>query len=316
MSDTKERILRTALRLFARDGYEAVSVSDIAGELGITKGALYRHYRNKRAIFDSILARMAQRDAEQAGAHDLPEGPPEEMEAAYRAASLDDAAAFAKAMFRYWTQDEFAATFRRMLTLEQFRSAEMGALYQQYLAAGPVGYMADLFAGLGLPRPKEAAVEFYAPMFLLCSVYDGAEDREAVLSLLDGLLDRARARLTEERRKGDLMNGQNIVIRRETDSDHRAVENLVRESFWNVYRPGCHEHYVLHRLRSDPAFVPELDFVMEEDGRLIGQNMFMRAVIRADDGRDIPIMTMGPICIAPDLKRRGYGTRLLDYSLA
>lgn len=108
---------------------------------------------------------------------------------------------------------------------------------------------------------------------------------------------------------------ENIVIRRETEQDHRAVETLVRESFWNVYRPGCLEHYVIHRLRDDPAFVPELDLVMEQDGRLIGQNMFMRAAIRADDGRDIPIMTMGPICIAPDRKRQGYGKLLLDRSL-
>lgn len=107
----------------------------------------------------------------------------------------------------------------------------------------------------------------------------------------------------------------NIVIRRETPEDYRAVEALVRESFWNVYRPGCYEHYVLHCLRDDPAFVRELDFVMEEDGRIIGQNMFMRAVIKADDGRDVPIFTMGPICIANDRKRQGFGKILLDYSL-
>ena len=106
-----------------------------------------------------------------------------------------------------------------------------------------------------------------------------------------------------------------IIIRNETLADHRAVEYLVRESFWNVYRPGCLEHYALHVLRDDPAFVKELDFVMELDGRIIGQNMFMRAVIEADDGRQIPIMTMGPICIANDLKRQGYGKLLLDYSL-
>lgn len=106
-----------------------------------------------------------------------------------------------------------------------------------------------------------------------------------------------------------------MVIRGETEGDHRAVENLVRESFWNVYRPGCLEHYVLHRLRSDPAFVRELDFVMERDGRLIGQNVFVRASIRADDGGSIPIMTMGPICVAPAYKRQGYGKKLLDFSL-
>lgn len=111
------------------------------------------------------------------------------------------------------------------------------------------------------------------------------------------------------------MNTNDIIIRTETKEDYRAVENLVRESFWNVYRPGCSEHYVIHVLRGDPAFVKELDFVMEKDGELIGQNMFMRTVIEADDGRMIDVLTMGPIGITPALKRQGYGKRLLDYSL-
>ncbi|MBR3753693.1 MAG: N-acetyltransferase [Clostridia bacterium] len=105
------------------------------------------------------------------------------------------------------------------------------------------------------------------------------------------------------------------IIRLERTEEHRETETLIREAFWNVYRPGCLEHYVINRLRNDEAFVPELNFVMEKDGRLIGQNMFMRAVIKADDGSDIPIMTMGPICIANEFKRRGYGKILLDYSL-
>lgn len=107
----------------------------------------------------------------------------------------------------------------------------------------------------------------------------------------------------------------NIIIRNETPNDHREVETLVRDSFWNVYRPGCLEHYVLHVLRDDPAFIPELDFVMEKDGRIIGQNMFMRAVINADDGRQIPVLCMGPICIANEWKGQGYGKRLMDLSL-
>ena len=111
------------------------------------------------------------------------------------------------------------------------------------------------------------------------------------------------------------MNLNDIIIRSEKKAEYRKVENLVRESFWNVYKPGCSEHYVLHVLRDDLAFVKELDFVMERDGRLIGQNVFMRTVINSDDGRDIPVLTMGPICIAPELKRRGYGKMLLDYSL-
>ena len=112
------------------------------------------------------------------------------------------------------------------------------------------------------------------------------------------------------------MTTNDYSIRLETQEDYRAVENLVRESFWNVYRPGCSEHYVIHVLRDDPAFVKELDFVMQRlDGALIGQNMFMRTVINSDDGSDLDVLTMGPICITPELKRQGYGKALLDYSL-
>ncbi len=104
-------------------------------------------------------------------------------------------------------------------------------------------------------------------------------------------------------------------IRLEKETDHREVENLTREAFWNVYRPGCVEHYILHTFRKDPAFVPELDFVMEKGGRLIGHVMYARSEICADDGRRIPIMTFGPISIAPEYKRQGYGSRLLRHSM-
>ena len=108
---------------------------------------------------------------------------------------------------------------------------------------------------------------------------------------------------------------KDYTIRLERKEDEREVENLVRDSFWNVYRPGCLEHYVIHQLRNDEAFIPELDYVMEQDGRLIGQYIAMEAVIRSDDGCMIPIITMGPICIANDLKRQGYGKDLLDHFL-
>ncbi|MDD7458473.1 MAG: N-acetyltransferase [Treponema sp.] len=111
------------------------------------------------------------------------------------------------------------------------------------------------------------------------------------------------------------MNKNDVTIRLEKQSEYKEVENLVRESFWNVYRPGCSEHYVLHTLRNNPAFVKELDFVMEKDGQLIGQNVFVKTVIKTDAGKDIEVLTMGPICITPELKRKGYGKILLDYSL-
>ena len=107
----------------------------------------------------------------------------------------------------------------------------------------------------------------------------------------------------------------NYSIRVEEERDYSTVESLVRQAFWNVYRPGCSEHYVLHHLRSNPDFIPELAFVMEADGKIIGQNVFVRAQITKDDGTAFPILTMGPICIANEYKRKGYGKILLDYSL-
>ena len=111
------------------------------------------------------------------------------------------------------------------------------------------------------------------------------------------------------------MEDNEVIIRRERKEEERETEELVREAFWNVYRPGCLEHYVLHQLRNDPAFVPELDLVMVKDGKLIGQNMFMHASIQKDGGGEVPIMTMGPICVSPEYQRKGLGKVMLDESL-
>ena len=112
-----------------------------------------------------------------------------------------------------------------------------------------------------------------------------------------------------------MKRNNNYIIRLEAEADHKEVENLVRESFWNVYRPGAYEHYLIHEPRNNPDFVKELDFAMELDGRIVGQNAFTKAEILSDDGRRIPVLTMGPICIANHLKRQGYGKILLDHSL-
>lgn len=111
------------------------------------------------------------------------------------------------------------------------------------------------------------------------------------------------------------MNKKDIIIRLEKEEDYREVEELVRKSFWNVYRPGCTEHFVLKKLREDPNFISELDFVMEKNGKIIGQNVFVKTNIDLDNGSKLPIMTMGPICIANEYKRLGYGKMLLDYSI-
>ena len=177
MGNRKKEILIVALHLFARDGYEAVSVSQIAGELDMTKGALYRHYKSKRDIFDSIVKQMEQQDSEQARENEVPEESIEKTPEEYQNVSFDDFVEYSKSMFEYWTEDDFASSFRKMLTIEQFRSEEMQNLYQQYLVSGPVEYVKDLFKNMKIKNPEENAVKFYANMFFYYSMYDGAADK-------------------------------------------------------------------------------------------------------------------------------------------
>lgn len=210
MADTKERILMAALRLFAREGYEAVSVSDIAGELGLTKGALYKHFKNKRDIFDSIVARMVQVDGERSREYGVPEEPFDQSPSAYEQVSPENIRRFTLAQFTFWTEDEFASNFRKMLTLEQYRSAEMAELYSSCLAAGPLAYMEDIFREMskkGVLReadPKQLALAYYAPLFLLINMWDQTDDKAALTALLEGHIARfiqMNAAGTEERKK-------------------------------------------------------------------------------------------------------------------
>ena len=162
MGSTKEEIMTVALHLFAKNGYEAVSVSQIAGVLGMTKGALYRHYENKRDIFLHIVKRMEQQDSEQARQNEVPEESIEKIPEEYQNVSVEDFVGYSKSMFEYWTEDDFASSFRKMLTIEQFRSEEMQGLYQQYLSSGPAAYVKDLFESMGIAHAEENAVRFYA----------------------------------------------------------------------------------------------------------------------------------------------------------
>jgi AcrR family transcriptional regulator len=190
MGNRKEEILIVALHLFARDGYEAVSVSQIAGELDMTKGALYRHYKSKRDIFDSIVKRMEQQDSEQARENEVPEESIEKTPEEYQNVSFDDFVECSKSMFEYWTEDDFASSFRKMLTIEQFRSEGMQKLYQQYLVSGPAGYVKDLFKNMKIKDPEENAVKFYANMFFYYSVYDGAADKAKAKCQFEQMLDK------------------------------------------------------------------------------------------------------------------------------
>ncbi len=180
MSNRKEEILIVALHLFAIDGYEAVSVSRIAGELNMTKGALYRHFKSKRDIFDCIVRCMEKQDGELASDYDMPGDAKAKMPEKYENVALDVFLEYSKSMFEYWTEDDFASSFRKMLTIEQFRNEEMQDLYQKYLVTGPDFYVEELFESMGITGAKDKAVRLCAVMHFYYSIFDGTGDKEKV----------------------------------------------------------------------------------------------------------------------------------------
>lgn len=189
---TKLKILDVALQLFSQNGYLGMSMNDIAMQLGVTKPALYKHYTSKHEILERIAERMNEMDFERAKEYEMPETQPDDFADAYVKTPVEKIRAYSMAQFRYWTEEEFPAQFRKMLTLEQYRDAEMANLYQNYIATGPVEYMAAIFRKMtdSDGEAMQLALDFYGPMFLLYSIYDGAKDKETVFELLGKHIDR------------------------------------------------------------------------------------------------------------------------------
>ncbi len=201
--DTKERILKTALELFAQSGYLGTSMSDIAGELGITKGALYKHYTSKQEILSSIVERMNKMDYERAEEYEMPEVEPDGFAEAYLHTPIEKIRAYSMAQFDHWTKEHFPSNFRKMLTLEQYRDPKLAELYHDHLATGPTEYMAAIFRKLtdSDDAAMQLALEFYGPMFLLYSVYDGATDKESIAPRLCAHIDRFIEKIESDYRK-------------------------------------------------------------------------------------------------------------------
>lgn len=204
--DTKERILETALELFAQRGYLGTSMSDIAKQLGITKAALYKHYTSKQEILDRIVERMNRMDYERAEEYEMPETEPDGFAEAYMHTPIDKIRAYSTAQFDHWTKETFSANFRKMLTLEQYRDSKLTQLYQDYLATRPTEYMAAIFRKLtdSDEAAMQLALEFYGPVYLLYSIYDGAKEKDSVAPLLDAHINRFISKIESGYRKDEI----------------------------------------------------------------------------------------------------------------
>lgn len=181
--ETKQKILDIALQLFASKGYLGTSMSDLANELGITKGALYKHYASKQDIFDSILKKMNQEDAVNASKYNLP------VNDFCGDVSISKLCDYALGQFLFWTEDAFASSFRKMLTIEQYKSDDMQNLYQQYLANGQLNYVEEVFRSKGFDNAKQKAFEFFSPLFLCYHLVDGKVDKKEIFATLQSHFD-------------------------------------------------------------------------------------------------------------------------------
>lgn len=201
--ETKNQIIETALELFSQNGFLGTSMSDIASQLKITKGALYKHYESKQKILERIIERMAELDLERANEYEMPETEQKKSAEAYTQIPTEKIREYSIAQFRHWTEEKFSAQFRKMLMLEQFRSKEMSGLYQNYLATGPLEYMTKIFKKITKSKPKarQLALEFYGPIFILYSVYDGAEEnaKKSVFVQIENHIKNFIERLEKER---------------------------------------------------------------------------------------------------------------------
>lgn len=180
MTSTKDNILNAALHLFSQNGFGAVSTSQIAAVLSITKGALYRHFESKQAIFDAILLKMEQKNSDPSDENIIPVKSIGKTPKTNQKVTLEDVFRSSLEMFSFWTEDDFASSFRKILTIEQYKSEKMKELYAQYLSSGPVSYVSEIFRTLKIKDPYVQASRFYSVVFMYYALYDSAEDKAFV----------------------------------------------------------------------------------------------------------------------------------------
>lgn len=178
--------MESALELFAQNGYSGTSMSDISSKLGVTKAALYKHFISKQEILDSIVDKMCASDYNRAEEYEMPVSLPDGNSEEYKKTETESIKDYSLAQFDYWTKEALPSNFRKMLTLEQYRDKKLAKLYHDYIATGPAEYLAAVFRKYtdSDESAMQLALEFYGPMFLLYSIYDGAAQKEGIASML------------------------------------------------------------------------------------------------------------------------------------
>ena len=176
--NTREEILDVALSFFSTKGYDATSLSDISGMLGITKAALFKHFDSQEEILDSIIKMMDAEDRNRAGDMKVPEYSKSERDNEYRDINKRDFISYALSQFEYWTENKRASEYRKFLSLERLVREELKVKWDDNFVSGPLSYTKDVMEALGIEEYEKKAMRLWSLMFLSYFLFDSGEDKE------------------------------------------------------------------------------------------------------------------------------------------
>ena len=307
---TKDKILDVAVDLFSEFGYDGVSIRQIAGEVGIRESSIYNHYPNKESILKAVLDAYI----EEMMSDDIP---------------LKQADLNLDMGFDYFYKigcDAYLSKLKndrmmkitRLLFIESYHNDEIRKFLKKAIIEAPVNAWFELFR---LMKSKNiidndcdevqlAESFFYYGMFLLYEHFI-VNYPESDAEFLEAF------KIKTEMHAKIIFNSvkaNDFEIRLERESDYEEVENLVRNSFWNVYRPGAYEHFIVHQLRNDESFIRKLAFVIEKDNLIIGHINYSRGKLICENSCQDAVV-LGPVAIDKDYQNHGYGSQLINHTL-
>lgn len=309
---TKNKILDASIDLFSEYGYDGVSIRRIASEVGIRESSIYNHYPNKQSILKAILDYYV----EEMVSDEIP---------------IEEASLNLDIGFDYFYKagcDAFLTKLNedkmmkitRLFFIESYHNDEVKTFLKDAIIEAPIYGWMDLF---NLMKEKNLIKRdcdvrqlsesfFYYGMFLLYNhfiINYPEDDEEFLKEFMEKTQNHARIIFDSVK-----VTENEPIIRLERQDDYTEVENMVRNSFWNIYRPGAFEHFIVHSLREDESFISNLAYVLESDNEIIGHINYSKGKIQYCDGIEDAVV-LGPVAIDEDYQNQGLGTRLIEYTL-
>ena len=308
----KDKIFNTSVDLFSQFGYDRVSIRQIAKEVGIKESSIYNHYKSKESILDEILD------------YYIDEMTKEEIPISKTSENLDVSFDyFYKTGLELYTSklsEPIMMKITRIILIESYHNEKIN----EFVKTSIIGYAIDgwieifnLMKEKGIIRKdcnttQLAQSFYYYGLFLLIEhfIINYPEDDEEFLKSLGPKSENHMKLLFDSVKIEDDVN-----IRLEDEKDYFEVENLARNSFWNIYRPGALEHFIIHNLRKDESFIKELAYVIEKDDMIIGQIDYSKGKLTCENGKQCDAIVLGPVSIDKDYQNMGYGSRLIRHTL-